>query len=74
MYGQLPLANLPDVLLEVHRWTGFLDEFTHGNKSTARVENLVTSLCAVLIADASNIGLNSVIRRDIPALAIGWSG
>ena len=66
--GNLPLADLPDVILEVHRWTGFLDEFTHINESTARVDNLVTSLCAVLVAEACNIGLEPVIRPDNPAL------
>jgi len=25
----LPRVDLPEVLLEVHAWTGFLDEFTH---------------------------------------------
>jgi len=64
--GNLPLADLPDVILEVHRWTGFLDEFTHINESTARVDNLVTSLCAVLVAEACNIGLEPVIRPDNP--------
>jgi hypothetical protein len=40
--GQLPLADLPDVILEVHHWTGFLDDFTHINESTMRVVSLAT--------------------------------
>ena len=26
---RLPQVDLPEVLLEVHAWTGFADEFTH---------------------------------------------
>lgn len=64
---RLPRVDLPDAILEVQRWTGFLDDFTHISESTARVDDLVTSLCAVLVAEACNIGLEPVVRRDRPA-------
>ena len=73
--GRLPQVDLPEVILEVHRWTGFLDEFTHINESAARVDDLETSLCAVLVAEGCNIGLEPVIRPDVPALTrdrLGW--
>jgi hypothetical protein len=28
----LPRVGLPDLLLEVHGWTGFLDEYTHAGE------------------------------------------
>ena len=35
---------------------------------TARVEDLATSVCAVLLAEACNTGPGPLVRRDIPAL------
>ena len=32
--AMLPRIDLPELLLEVHSWTGFLDAFTHGSTST----------------------------------------
>jgi len=67
----LPSANLPDVMLEIHRLTGFGDEFTHLTEHQAQVEDLPISLCAVLLAEACNIGLQPLVRSDIPALTSG---
>lgn len=64
----LPRVDLPEVLLEIHARTGFLDEFTHAHEVGTRAENLSISLCAVLIAMACNIGLRPLQRRDIAAL------
>jgi hypothetical protein len=36
----LPRVDLPDVLLEVAGWTGFLTEFAHVSEGTARAEDL----------------------------------
>ena len=66
--GLLPQANLPDVILEIHAVTGFLDEFTHLSEATARVPDLPISLCAVLVAEACNIGLAAVADPTVPAL------
>lgn len=64
----LPHVDLPEVLLEIQAKTGFMEEFTHVNESFARVSDLSTSICAVLIASACNIGLTPLVRSHIPAL------
>ncbi|MBD2773974.1 Tn3 family transposase [Iningainema tapete] len=67
----LPRADLPEILLEIQARTGFANEFTHLSKENARVEDLSTSICAVLLAEACNIGLEPLIRPDVPALTRG---
>lgn len=64
----LPRVDLPEALLEIHQKTGFADEFTHISEGGARVDDLSISICAVLLAAACNIGLNPVVRLDVPAL------
>ena len=65
----LPRPTLPDLLLEVHQWTGFADAFTHVSEGGERVKDLALSVCAVLLAQACNIGLDPVVHAGIPALA-----
>ena len=65
----LPRIDLPDVLLEVAGWTGFLHEFTHVSEGAARAEDLGVSICAVLFAEACNIGLEPVVQANNPALS-----
>lgn len=69
--ARLPRVDLPEVLLEIHARTGFANEFTHISEGAARVADLPTSLCAVLLAEACNIGLEPVVRSDISALTRG---
>ena len=64
----LPELDLPDLLLEVHRLTGFADEFVHISEKQARVNDLPLSICAVLLAEACNVGLDDVVNPSIPAL------
>jgi TnpA family transposase len=64
----LPKVDLTELLLEIHAHTGFLDEFTHVSESNARADDLSISICAVLIAEACNIGLEPLIKPHIPAL------
>lgn len=64
----LPHVDLPEILLEIQAKTGFMDEFTHVNESFARVKDLSTSICAVLLKNACNIGLTPLERPHIPAL------
>jgi TnpA family transposase len=66
--SMLPRVDLPEVLLEVNARTGFAAEFTHLSQTTARAEDLHISTCAVLLAEACNIGLEPLVRPDIPAL------
>ena len=67
----LPRVDLPEVLLEIDARTGFTAEFTHISASGARVTDLHVSLCAVLLAEACNIGVEPLVRPDIPALTYG---
>lgn len=66
--SRLPLVELPEVILEVERHTGFAPAFTHVSESNARVQDLSLSVCAVLLAEACNIGLIPLIHPEIPAL------
>ena len=59
------------MLLEIHARTGFAHEFTHISEGAARVGDLPISLCAVLLAEACNIGLEPVVRSDVAALTRG---
>jgi hypothetical protein len=69
--ARLPRVDLPELLLEIHARTGFAREFRHISEGAARVADLPISLCAVLLAEACNIGLEPVVRSDIPALTRG---
>jgi hypothetical protein len=69
--ARLPRVDLPEVLLEIHARTGFANAFTHISEGAARVADLPISLCAVLLAEACNIGLEPVVRSDIAALTRG---
>ena len=64
----LPRVDLPDAILEIHALTGFADEFAHISEGRGRVEDLDLSICAVLVAKACNIGLEPLVRPEIPAL------
>jgi TnpA family transposase len=66
--ARLPRVDLPEVLLEIAARTNCADAFTHLTERTARVTDLSTSLCAVLMAEACNTGPEPFIRHDNPAL------
>lgn len=70
-YPLLPQVGLPDLLLEVAAWTGFPREFTHASEGLSRVEDLDTSVCAVLLAESCNTGLEPVVEPGVPALTRG---
>ena len=74
--GLLPAVDLTELLLEIHAHTGFADEFTHVSESNARAEDLSVSICAVLLAEACNIGLEPLIKHQVPALTrhrLSWA-
>lgn len=60
------------MIAKVAAWTGFAEEFTHVSEAGARVDDLTTSVCAVLVAEAANVGLGPVARCDVAALTPGW--
>jgi hypothetical protein len=64
----LPRVDLPELLLEVHGWTGYLHEFTPVSETGARMDDRALSVAAVLVAGACNIGLRPVIKPSVPAL------
>ena len=66
--GRLPAVDLPQLMLDVHRFTGFTDAFTHLSRTQAHVNNFPVSLCAVLLAQGCNIGLDAVANEQIEAL------
>jgi hypothetical protein len=69
-----PLVDLPELLLEIQARTGFASEFSHMSEGRSRLDDLPTSICAILLAEACNVGLTPLVRKGIPALsAIGCS-
>jgi TnpA family transposase len=68
----LPRVDLPEVLLEVNAWTGYLSEFHHiamaDGSSGSRMEDLATSMAAVLVAEGCNLGFAPVVKPGHPAL------
>jgi Tn3 transposase DDE domain len=65
---RLPRVELPELLLEVQAWTGFASDFTHVNEHGARADDLPISVCAALLAEARNVGLEPLVRPELPAL------
>ena len=66
--SRLPRVGLPEILLEIAIRTGFTDAFTHISEKTSRASDLYVSLCAVLMSEACNIGLQPLIQDDSAAL------
>lgn len=64
----MPLVDLADILMEISSKTGFAQEFRHLNETDSRVDDLEISICAILIAEACNVGLEPVINPKVPAL------
>ncbi len=64
----LPPIDLTELLLEIHAHTGFVDEFTHISESNSRADDLAVSICAVLLSEACNIGIDPFIKHNNPAL------
>jgi Tn3 transposase DDE domain len=64
----LPFAPLASVLIELDRRTGFLDCFAHAGGAKPRSAELKRNLIAVLIAQATNLGL----ARTADACGIGY--
>lgn len=66
--SRLPKVDLSDLLLETAAHTSLADAFTHVSEQNARVDGFITSLCAVLLAEACNIGFEPLTRTDQPSL------
>ena len=75
--ARMPRAELPEIMLEIAIRTGFTDAFTHINDRNARAEDIMISLCARLLGEATNTGMEPLVRNDIPALRrdrLSWIG
>ena len=67
----LPEVEIADLPLEVHAWTGFLDEYTHISGTEIRDDGLNETLSALLVSESCNIGLTPVVDETRPPLARG---
>jgi hypothetical protein len=56
--SRMPRVDLLEILIEIAARAGCMDAFTHLTERTSRATDLTTSLCAVLLAEASNTGPN----------------
>lgn len=65
---RLPRVDLPEILLEIAARTNFSESFTHITERTTRADGLTTSLCAVLLAEACNTGIEPLVCDDIHQL------
>jgi TnpA family transposase len=66
--ARLPQLDLPELILEMHARTGFGAAFTHASEGNARAGDIATTICAVLVAEATNTGFEPLLRPEIPAL------
>ncbi|WP_244393926.1 MULTISPECIES: Tn3 family transposase [Brucella] len=66
--ARLPRLDLPELIMEMHARTGFADLFTHASEGSTRADNIVTGICALLVAEATNTGFEPMARLDVPAL------
>jgi hypothetical protein len=72
----LPEVEIAALPLEVHGWTGFLDEYTHISGAPSRAGGLTESASALLVADSCNVGLTPVVDEDYPPLSrhrLNWT-
>ncbi|WSG61217.1 Tn3 family transposase [Nocardia sp. NBC_01730] len=73
----LPFAPIVSLLIELDKRTGFLDCFVHATGKQARSSELKRNLIAVLLANATNLGLASMadacgISYDILSWTEEW--
>jgi TnpA family transposase len=66
--AMMPVVDLPELLMDVHSWTGMLDAYTHVGGLATRMDQLLVTVAALLVADACNVGLVPVIHPGNPAL------
>ncbi len=75
--GMLPFAPIVSLLIELDKRTGFLDCFTHASGKQSRSSELKRNLIAVLISQATNLGLSRMadacgISYDILSWTQEW--
>ncbi|MEV7090753.1 Tn3 family transposase [Streptomyces sp. NPDC093085] len=69
--GMLPKVDFPELLMKVAELTVMPESFTHISGTNSGMADFTTSLCAVLLSEACNVGLTPVIKPNVPALTRG---
>ncbi|MCQ6325394.1 transposase, partial [Bacillus cereus] len=70
LHDMFPIIDIPQLLLELNRSTGFIKDFRHISESKSRINELPISICALLICLACFIGLRALVQDGFPALAL----
>jgi TnpA family transposase len=67
-----PLIEVPDLLMEVHSWTGFADRFTHIR--TQEPPRSIPAMLAGVLADATNLGAKrmAAASKGVSPQEITW--
>jgi TnpA family transposase len=67
-----PLIEVPDLLMEVHAWTGFADRFTHIR--TQEAPRSIPAMLAGVLADATNLGARrmAAASKGVSPQEIAW--
>jgi TnpA family transposase len=67
-----PLIEVPDLLMEVHAWTGFADRFTHIR--TQEPPRSIPAMLAGVLADATNLGARrmAAASKGVSPQEIAW--
>ena len=68
--SRIPVVDLPEALLEVHSWTRCLDQFTHVSNVPSRKQDMITSIAAVLVSQAMNVGMGPMVQDGVEALSL----
>ncbi len=72
--NMLPTVDFPELLLEISELTDLADAFTHISGAGSSMEDFATSICAVWLSEACNVGLTQWSNRTCPhSPAAGWS-
>ncbi|MFD9514877.1 Tn3 family transposase [Streptomyces mirabilis] len=66
--SMLPKVDFPELLLEVAELTGMTTAFTHISGADPHMDDFEVSVCALLLAEACNVGLTPVAKPNVPAL------
>jgi len=65
---RMPQVDLTEILLEIFARTRLADAFTHVSEQSARAIDINISLCAVMLAEACNTGIEPMVQGDVVAL------
>ena len=63
-YQWLPQVQLPDLLLEVDAWTGFLDRFIHHTSHRPATGEAKLALVTAILALGTNLGLEKMAQAS----------